>query len=174
MKFMSDKDVIGIRKLRRFLSNSDFTWYWFDKGEVRQEGSLSNEDVSWMREWTFAPFGIAYIFYLGSPYRRLYDVLIVYIATYLFSEVNEAFLAPFLFKLSAIIALPYLFFTFFVALVSLYSLYVSLRHGRRLSWNRGQWKSIQEFRASEDKWLKYNFLPSILLTVAVLVLIFAM
>ena len=31
-------------------------------------------------------------------------------------------------------------------------IYFGVRHGRRLSWNRGKWSSVEDLEKSEEKW----------------------
>lgn len=159
-------EASGISDLKKFLSSQ--SWYWNDRGEVRDEKSLSAADVAYLREWTMAPFGIAHIFYFASPRRKLYDILAVYIAGYLFSEVSKAFIQSDIVAGPTFLVLLYLLLILFLSGVSLYNFYVSFRHSRRLSWNRGNWKSVDELRKSEDKWLRYNFLPSVIVSVLIL------
>ncbi len=166
----------GWTELKRFFSNKDFIW--FDRKDLRDADSLSPQDAKWLRGWTLSPLGAASIFYIG--YRKLYDIATVYIGTWLFFEVHDNVLRPLLINDMAtnldekypmgilvtlfyfiIVALP-------LSLASLYSSYFTLRHARRLSWNRDDWKNVESLRKSEQKWFRYNFLPSMGLLVLVL------
>lgn len=175
---------IGIEELKgefkSFFSKKDFIW--FERKDLRDENLLDMRDIKWLRGWTIAPIGFANIFYICSSRRKLLDILVVSIITYLFFEIHEAFLYP-LFVNESMTALTdkYPFgilaaaaYQFLVAIpfliASLYTLYFVLRHGKRLAWNRGNWTSVEELRKNEKKWLYFNTLPS--LTVIVLLFFF--
>ncbi|MBI2611078.1 hypothetical protein HYW60_04060 [Candidatus Kaiserbacteria bacterium] len=172
----------GIEEAKRFLTGKDFTW--FERKNIRDESSLSVDDVRWLRGWTLAPIGIANIFYLGSPRRKLYDIVTVFIVTYLFFEVHDQFLRPMFinnsassiadkYELGILAALTYFVFVAIPFTIAyFYALYFLLRHAKRLSWNRGNWASVEELRKTERKWIYFNTVPSLTLLVLLFGLIY--
>jgi hypothetical protein len=171
---------MGIKELREEFKGIK----WFERKEIRKEDSLSSDEVRWLRQWTFSPIGIANIFYIANPRRRLYDLATVYIATYVFFEVHETFLRPLVLDDSAaslIEKYPLGMFTaaaYFILVVipftaaSFYSVYFTLRHGRRLSWNRGGWTTIEDLVKSEKRWLYFNTLPSLAIAILLVIAIY--
>jgi|GEM_PF-4824323 len=170
----------GLEELKRFFSNKDFVW--FDRKTLKDEDLLSEEDKKWLRSWTLSPLGVATIFYIA--YRKLNDIATVYIGTWLYFEVHDDFILPHLindaatdfegkYPFGALITLFYLILIVLpLSLAGLYATYFVLRHGRRLSWNKGSWKSLHELKESEQKWFRYNFVPSLLFAGILLLVMF--
>ncbi len=162
---------IGIQELKE--SFQGFTW--FEQKKIRNEASLSQDEIKWLRRWTLSPLGIASLIYLVSPRRKLYDIATASIITSVFFDVYEKFLSPLVLNNSAsnlAEKYPYGIFTalsffFLVGLpftvASIYIFYFTLRHGRRLSWNRGNWTTVEELKKSESRWFYFNTLPSLII-----------
>jgi len=164
----------GIKDLKKFFSNKDFIW--FDRKELRDAQNLTSEEIKYLKGWSIAPFGFGYILYITL--RFLPDILTVYVITYLYSEIDDKILS--LLVTSETIGEPlyigYLAISLLLWAASLYSFYFTFRHGKRLSWNRGyyapktffkwekmQWKSVQELKDSENKFIKFSVIPSVIL-----------
>lgn len=167
----------GFTELKRFFSNKDFIW--FDTKEIRDRDKLSPEELKYIDGWSLSPFGYGFLFYLAQ--RRLYDVGFIYIVSYLYVEIYEPFIKPFIYSesLHPLVRLIMALLSMLGALAGLYALIFSLANGRRLSWNRGhatffgnkvrKWESVDELRQSEKKWFRYSALPSLILLAVSLV-----
>ncbi len=137
---------------------------WFEKKQIRDEEHLSDEDQRWLRGWSVAPFGIGGIFYLCT--RKLVDVFSAVVLGRVLSDCYDYiwpffYIGPHQYRFGPFAALIFSSLMFFLLMLSLYyGPYFLVRHGKRLSWNRGNWKSVEELKASEKKWLSLNFLPS--------------
>ncbi len=161
----------GVQEAKDFFSGKDFKW--FERKEIKNEQSLSPQDTKWLKGWSWAPIGVASIFYIASSRRKLYDIATVLVVTYIFFELHDRIIGPLLI-IDGATAIPEKYpyglwvaviYYFLIAIplwiASLYVLYFSLRHSRRLSWNRGDWVSVDELRKSEKKWLYFNTIPSL-------------
>lgn len=167
----------GLKELKKEFKNIT----WFERKDIKNEASLDKKDVEWLRGWTIAPLGVASIFYIFSGKRRLHDIATVHITTFLFFQVDDGFLRPMFINDMAteisekyphgfLLTVGYFLIALLFSVASLYSLYFLLRHGKRLSWNRGTWKNIQELRSSEKKWFWLNTIPTLALIVLGLLL----
>jgi hypothetical protein len=133
----------------------------FERKLIRDQALLSENDIKYLRRWSLSGFGVGGIFYLLL--RNLYEPLALLGGAAFFGKIIENNWGTVLYSESV-----YILFRGFVWVLVLlivaswaYGIYFQARHGRRLSWNRCTWKSIEEFKASEKKWFWFNFVASI-------------
>lgn len=139
---------------------------WFERKNIRNENSLNSKDIEYIQGRTISPFGFVGILYL--VFRRLYDVITLYIIFYVSRKVFVDFInIKALIESNATLGAFYTVLFLLATLVGLYALIFIYRHGRRLSWNRGKWKSVEELRKSENKWFYFNTMPSIIFLVLI-------
>lgn len=149
----------------------EFTW--FEKKQIRDEAHLSDEDLRWLRGWSVAPFGIAGIFYLLA--RKLVDIFTAIILGRVLSDSYDFlkplfYIGPHQYRFGPFVALIFSLLFFSLIMLSLYyGPYFIARHGKRLSWNRGNWNSVEELKASEKKWFTWNFLPSVVVITSIFI-----
>ncbi len=155
---------------------------WFDRTEVRDREKLSPEDLRYVMGWTIAPLGYGNIFYVAG--RKLPDLLVVYVITLIFFQFSNRVVS--VTNLSTIPLILFALLTLGMLALSFYSTYFLFRHGRRLSWNRGRYTSswtklmwpktvpfetVDQLRASEKNFVKYNVIPSVVFVGLLLVLL---
>ncbi|MEJ0053548.1 MAG: hypothetical protein WDN10_02360 [bacterium] len=160
----------GFKETREYLSS--FTW--FERKQVRNENQLSDNDLKYIKGWTISPFGYGYIAYISL--RKLPDILIVYVITYLYFEVTDKLINTDGFE--GIWTLFFGLLTLAMFLASLFAIIFTFRHGRRLSWNRGryvysrknilnpklqQFESVDELRKSERRYINFSVVPTFIL-----------
>ena len=133
---------------------------------IRDSSSLSKLDIDFVQSWSISGLGLGIIFYL--LFRNLYESLAVLgIAGFIGNHIEKNWF-PLLLTETGLWS-SVLIQTLVVLVVAfwVYGIYFLVRHGRRLSWNRCEWKSIEEFKQSEKIWFRLNFIGS-----AVVIIIF--
>lgn len=161
---------LGLKETKKFFTE----FKWFERKEIRDEESLSKEDLKYIKGWTIAPLGYGNIFYIVG--RKLPDVLFVFVVTYIYFEVTDRLIDTE--AMGDFSVLIFFLITLLMFGASLYSTYFVFRHGKRLSWNRGHlvysWKNIfqpklqlfqtvDQLRTSERNFVRYNVIPSLVL-----------
>lgn len=171
---------LGIDELRVYSKGVQ----WYDRKSVRDQELLTPEELKYVRSWTISPLGYGSLVYIFK--RNLPDIATVYVVTYLYSEVYDAYISPV--TLERIQASPSILLLWILSLLflfaQLYNTYFLLRHSRRLSWNNGRyvnffsrrngaqlWNSVQELKDSENKFFKYSTIPSLILVTLFLLMI---
>ena len=144
------------------LLNSSRPENWpFDFSLMRDEEQLAVHERDFIAGWSVSGFGAGGIFYLFA--RNLYEPLGVLAVTgfvgRFFNEhwahsLNDASVPTY-----ARTALWFL--VIMVSISWTYAIYFLARHGRRLSWNRCAWNSVEELRRSERVWFWCNFVASV-------------
>jgi hypothetical protein len=150
--------------------------HWFDRKEIRDVEALTQGDITYIKGWSISSFGYGNVVYLIS--RRVPDILIVTVITSLYFHVTDMFIDPEASRTGLFLLLDLL-----MSIAGIYTLFFTLRHGRRLSWNRGryfytwsnfmdpelrQFESVEDLRTSEKKYNKYSAIPSLVITVIML------
>lgn len=161
---------IGLKETREYFSS----FKWFERKEVRDKDSLSGEELKYVKGWSISPFGYGYIAYIAL--RKLPDILIVYVITYLYFEVTDKLINTDSFE--GILALIFGLLTLVMFCASFFAIIFTFRHGRRLSWNRGRYvytwsnilnpklqlfESVEDLRKSERSFIKFNVIPTLIL-----------
>ncbi len=111
---------------------------WFDKTELKGKETLTEEDVAYLLKpslATMAPF--------NCILRKHFDNVLAFIILgggyFLLTQSDDMGLLSALFLLINTALMGWLFYFF-------------TKHGRRLAWNRNQWKDVEAFKKSETKW----------------------
>lgn len=121
---------------------------WFDKQEIKNQNHLTAEETSYLLEPS-----LSVVVPFNCIFRRHFDYLLAFIML-LGGEILLS-----LPKEIGIISAVYLLINTFL---QIWLLYFFIKYGRRLAWNRNQWKDIETFKKSEKKWLNF-IIPSIVL-----------
>ncbi len=129
---------------------------WFETKEIRKVETLSERQAAFLREPSIAIFGPFNVLFRGH-----FDFLLTGLAIY----IALGFVLTSLFSVP--IESPLLLLASYVPYVVL--AYFGVRHGRRLSWNRREWKDFKEFQESEGVWVFWGWigLGALLLWLAV-------
>lgn len=116
---------------------------WFDTKETKDQTNLSPEQITYLKKPSltiFGPFNVIvrkhWDFLVGGLLLRIIDRIITTESS--FSE-------------GGILLLSLVFLGFYI-----YFLYFTIKHGRRLAWNRNNWKSFEDFQHSEDRWMPWG------------------
>jgi len=116
---------------------------WFDTKEIKNEASLSVEQISYLEKPSLTIFGP-----LNIIFRKHWDFFLAGMLINLLDRLSE--------DINYIIALLFLGFTF-------YFYYFTIANGRRLAWNRNRWESFEKFQESERKWMPWGVIVFIIL-----------
>ncbi len=169
---------LGLKQIREYFSN----FRWFDQKTVRAESELNLEEKKYIKGWSISPFGFGYPFYIAI--RKLPDIFTVYVVTYIYFEITDRIVN--FESLGDLATLILGLLTFIMFVVSIAAYIFTFRHGRRLSWNRGRYiyswktilqpklesfKSVDDLKKSERRFVKYNVLPSLIFLIIVLIAI---
>lgn len=119
--------------------NSSFKW--FDTKHIKYIDKLSKEEIKWLNSPSvsvFTPFS-----FIARGQFDLLLVFILYMVIFSFSESiskypNTSLLSSVSWVIGTIILIALIIF--------------SIKHLRRLVWNRGFYKTIEEYKKSEKKW----------------------
>lgn len=111
---------------------------WFDKTEIKDKESLTGEEIAYLLKpslATLAPFNCI----LRKHFDNVLAFIILVVGYVLLNQSDDIgpLSALFLLLNTALLGWCFYFFT---------------KHGRRLAWNRNQWKDIESFKKSETKW----------------------
>jgi len=113
---------------------------WFDRSHIKNVEKLSKDEIKWLTNYSvsfFTPFS----FILRGQFH--FDLLLVWIFyAFLYSFSSIKLLPSYLSSPSQIV----------MWLVIIILTIFSLKHLRRLEWNRGFYKTIEEYKKSETKW----------------------
>lgn len=113
---------------------------WFEQHEYRDEQSLSPEQMCYLRRPSMNAF-----MPINAWACQQWDILIAFpcLIACLFLIVSmDAGIREWLLISNISVTGDMIFF--------------SIKHGRRLAWNRNEWKSFEEFQQSETKWLPWG------------------
>ncbi|MBI3046588.1 MAG: hypothetical protein HYY86_03590 [Candidatus Harrisonbacteria bacterium] len=129
---------------------------WFDTKYIKDEEQLTQEQIAYLRKYSITIIGL---WPLNALVRKQWDLVIILVIIY--------------FLLPAGVALLEIYSSVYLAIAltvvpSIWWLYFSLKHGRRLAWNRNEWKSFESFEKSERVWALFAWI-----TVAFYVLLVA-
>jgi len=115
---------------------------WFEKSSIKDREQLTDEQIAYLLRPSLSIFGP-----LNCLFRRHFDYLFVnlfLIAAGLFlgwvEYPDELIIVYSLINSILLCAVTYFF----------------IKHGRRLAWNRNQWKDFDSFQASENKWISLS------------------
>jgi hypothetical protein len=137
-----------------------------NKDLLKTDG-LSENEVEYINGWSLSPFALS-IFY--ALVRKIPEYAWPFFIISLLNIVNNDLLRPILgppAKPPIEIFLLWILFRLALIISSIFIFIFLLRHGRRISWNRGKWRSVAEFRKSENRWFYFGTIPASLLAVAV-------
>lgn len=112
---------------------------WFDKGDIKGKDALTPEQLDYLQHPSLAICGP-----FNSIFRKHFDYLLAFILLI----VGEAALS--LPEDMGLLSVLYLLMNI---ILQGWLLYFFVKHGRRLAWNRNQWKNFEVFEKSEKKWL---------------------
>jgi hypothetical protein len=110
---------------------------WFDTKEIKNKESLSEKQISYLEKpslTVYGPFNIIA--------RNHWDFLIATFFILLLDDLSES------------VENTLVLYIFLGIIVYLHYFFIS--NGRRLSWNRNQWKSFDKFKESEKKWMPWG------------------
>ncbi len=110
---------------------------WFDTKEIKNKESLSEKQISYLEKpslTVYGPFNVIA--------RNHWDF---FIATFFIILLDELYVS-----VENVLVL-YIFLG-----IVFYLHYFFISHGRRLSWNRNQWKSFDKFEESEKTWMPWG------------------
>lgn len=123
---------------------------WFNSENIRNKEELSEEQINFIKSRSitiFGPFNVIVRKHWDFLFITLaLEILTGFIIGLIFPQVNIS--ASGRFSVSD-------FFIFYVPTYSWILLiygYLGIKYGRRLAWNRNQWKSFESFKESEEKW----------------------
>jgi len=105
---------------------------------IKAREVLSPEDTDFLRKPSvtiMGPFNILF--------RKHWDVIASIFALNFYSGMGD-FSETYVFDI--------LYFAVYAAVI-----YYSVRHGRRLAWNRNSWSGIEDFKRSEKKWIPWGY-----------------
>lgn len=111
---------------------------WFDKTELKDKETLTEEDIAYLLKpslATLAPFNCI----IRKHFDNVLAFIILAVGYFLLNQSDD------------IGILSALFLLINTALIG-WLLYFFTKHGRRLAWNRNQWKDVEAFKKSETKW----------------------
>ena len=134
-----NKDSLISNKPFKNQENSSFRW--FDTKHIKHTDKLSKEDIKWLNSSSvsvFTPFSFIA--------RGQFDLLLVFILYIIIISFSESVLKYS--NTSILSSISWIIGT--VILVAL--IIFSIKHLRRLVWNRGFYKTIEEYKKSEKKW----------------------
>ena len=124
---------------------------WFDTQEIKNKESLTPEQIEYIKKPSltiFGPFNIIV--------RKHWDFLLALFGISFLERLAEDPSFP-----------PLLALGLFIA--GIYLVYFMIVHGRRLAWNRNNYKSFEEFQRSEKAWEPWGVIVFVLFILAILV-----
>jgi hypothetical protein len=125
---------------------------WFDTAEVKAEDSLTSEQVGYIKDKSFTIFGP-----LNVLVRKHWDILVAYVIIRIVDNIvmSDDSMSSYVLALLELAFIAWLF-------------YFAITNGRRLAWNRNNWRDFEDFKKSEENWTPWGYLMFILI-----ILIFA-
>lgn len=121
-----------------FIAASSRLLHWFDMKGFRAEESLTDADKSYLMEPSMSSYALG-----GFILRKHWDLLFTWIFIAVSLVATRFINLPEDAKLALTVMIGFLYYL-------VYS-YASMQ-GRRVSWNRGGWDSMEAFKASESRW----------------------
>jgi len=127
-----------------------YSMKWFDTQEIKNKENLTPEQIEYIKKPSltiFGPFNIIV--------RKHWDFLVAWLILSFFA------------RMAAYIGCPgWLTLALFIG--EIYLVYFMIVHGRRLAWNRNNFKSFEEFQRSEAVWTPWGIVFLILYILATL------
>lgn len=122
---------------------------WFDTEELKNKENLSTEQVEYIKKPSltiFGPFNIII--------RKHWDLLVAFIAVGIIGEIIAE-------SESLLLGLFFLAGYFWL-------IYFAIVNGRRLAWNRNNWKDFEHFKRSESTWMPWGIIVFVLFVLGIL------
>ena len=112
---------------------------WFDTEEIKNKAQLSEKQIEYLKSPSltiFGPFNILV--------RKHWDLLIAIIGLNIISAILLE-MEPTIWDLAVLGAMLWYF-------------YFAIWNGRRLAWNRNDWKDFNDFKRSEGVWKPWGII----------------
>ena len=135
----------------------------FEKKLIRDEDSLSDADIGFLKGWSLSGFGVGGVFYM--LFRNLYEPIVLLSVTSFLGNFIDTNYSQFLYNSGLKLGFRVSVWLVFLSISAfwLYGIYFLARYSRRLSWNRCEWGSVFDLKKSEKKWFWWNFVASLVL-----------
>ena len=130
---------------------------WFDTQEIKGREGMGEEQVRYLTSPSVTLFGP-----LNIIVRKHWDILLVIVGVSLLGNGIAATLPRaslgFMERLGQIASEPVTLIASLVQLgVYAWIIYFGVKHGRRLAWNRSEWKDFSAFQTSETRWKPWGW-----------------
>jgi len=126
---------------------------WFDKKELKNEGALPPDQVGFIRSNSFSIFGP-----LNIIIRKQWDLFFTVILAQTLNKIASAIPSDTTAMLIWLLGTG----------IYIYLIIFAYKNSRRLAWNRNNWKSFEEFKASEDKWRPWGIIFFVIMILSLL------
>jgi len=124
-----------------YKNQEDSSFKWFDTKHIKNIDRLSKDEIKWLNSPSvsfFTPFSFIT--------RGQFDLLLIFILDLIIISFSQS-----ISKYSNTSILSLIFWI--IGIIIFIGLTVfSIKHLRRLVWNRGFYKTIEEYKKSEKKW----------------------
>jgi len=119
-----------------------FEWFDSNEGKIKDEKKLSSEQINYVKEPSVSILGP-----FNFLVRKHWDILIVIVLLNIASAILEESESS-IFDLLVLVGYACM-------------IYFAIKHGRRLAWNRNDWKNFEHFKKSEDAWKPWGVIMAI-------------
>lgn len=154
MEQYTEQEIMGIKEKHQKRERSK---RWFETKYIKDEKELTLEQVNYLRKYSITVLGL---WPLNILVRKQWDLLITLVVIHFLQIGLVAF------GVLQNVAVFSIYLPILLSIVGIGILYFGLKYGRRLAWNRNEWKSFDAFKKSEKVWT-----PLAWITVALYVLL---